>query len=341
MLAPATLAERTTLRVGGPADGWVVAESDDELVEAVRECDDTGTAVLLLGDGSNIVVADSGFRGTVVDVATRGVAVADVPGGVSLSVKAGEPWDDLVDYAVRQGWSGIEALSGIPGRCGSTPIQNVGAYGQEVAQVITSVQALDRRGGEIVTLDPAECGFGYRSSVFKESPGRWAVLGVTMRLSAAGTGAVAYAELARTLGVEVGGQADLRDIRAAVLLLRHRKGMVLDAHDHDTWSAGSFFTNPVVEDDAPVPEGCPRFPVVRGIKLSAAWLIEQAGVPRGFSLGEGSRAAISGRHTLAVTNRGGASAADVMALARAVQDRVRQRFGIALAIEPTLVGDPG
>ena len=192
-----------------------------------------------------------------------------------------------------------------------------------------------------MTLDPAECGFGYRSSVFKESPGRWAVLGVTMRLSAAGTGAVAYAELARTLGVEVGGQADLRDIRAAVLLLRHRKGMVLDAHDHDTWSAGSFFTNPVVEDDAPVPEGCPRFPAVRGIKLSAAGLIEKAGVPRGFSLGEGSRAAISGRHTLAVTNRGGAGAADVMALARAVQDRVRQRFGIALAIEPTLVGDPG
>jgi len=338
---PVTLAERTTLRVGGPADGWMVAQSDDELVEAVLECDDTGTAVLLLGDGSNVVVADEGFRGTVVDVATRGVAVADVPGGVSLTVKAGEPWDDLVEYAVRQGWAGIEALSGIPGRCGSTPIQNVGAYGQEVAQVITSVRALDRLSGELVTLGPAECGFGYRSSMFKASPGRWAVLAVTMRLSASRTGEVAYPELARILGVEVGGQADLREIRAAVLALRHRKGMVLDAADHDTWSAGSFFTNPVLGDDVDTPAGCPRYPAAQGTKVSAAWLIENAGVSRGFSLGDGSGAAISSRHSLAITNRGGASAADVMALARAVQDRVQQAFGIPLSIEPTLVGDPG
>ena len=341
MHRPANLAERTTLRVGGPADAWIHAESDDEVVEAVRECDDLGAAVLLLGDGSNLVVADAGFPGTVVEIDSRGVSVSEGDGFVDLRIAAGEPWDGLVAHAVSEGWSGIEALSGIPGRCGSAPVQNVGAYGQEVAEVITSVDVLDRARGEIATLDSAACGFGYRTSAFKEQPSRWVVLSVTLRLRSSDLGVARYAELAKSLEVEVENQARIEDIRTAVLALRARKGMVLDPLDHDTWSAGSFFTNPVVLSDSSAPAGCPRYPAVTGIKLSAAWLIEHSGIRRGYSIGAADGAAISTKHTLALCNRGAASASDVMELARAVQRRVSDSFGIDLAIEPTLVGNPG
>ena len=343
MSSPVNLAERTTLRVGGPAESWLVASSIEETVEAVRECDDSSTPVLLLGGGSNIVVADAGFAGAVIDVANRGVSIDPVAaeGVVDVTVAAGEPWDDIVAMSVREGWSGIEALSGIPGRCGATPIQNVGAYGQELAQVVAEVDVLDRRSGELGRLAAADCGFGYRTSAFKKDPDRWVVLAVTLRLRASASGAVRYSELARSLGVETDGHADIRDIRSAVLDLRTAKGMVLDDADHDTWSAGSFFTNPIVDDAALAPDGCPRYPSVAGIKLSAAWLIEHSGISRGFSLGNPSNAAISTKHTLALTNRGGATAADIMALARVVQGRVHGEFGIDLAIEPTLVGNPG
>jgi UDP-N-acetylmuramate dehydrogenase len=340
MATPPTLAERTTLRVGGPADHWIVARSGAELVDAVLSADAAGTPVLLLGGGSNLLVSDSGFPGTVVEIASRGVE-ADVVGDVvHVAVAAGEPWDAVVAASVANGWSGIEALSGIPGRVGATPIQNVGAYGQDVSQTVASVRVLDRADAQVRTLEGADCGFGYRMSRFKADAGRWAVLSVTLRLSTAATGVVRYAELARQLGLAVGDPAPVEQIRAGVLALRSRKGMVLDDSDPDTWSAGSFFTNPVVDDSVAlrIPQGCPRYPSAFGTKLSAAWLIENAGIGKGFALAEAAPAAISGKHTLALTNRGGATAADIMDLARVVRAAVRARFAVELDVEPTLVG---
>jgi UDP-N-acetylmuramate dehydrogenase len=337
---PPTLAEHTTLRVGGPAASWTVARTGAALVESVLSADAAGTPVLLLGGGSNLLVADDGFPGTVVQIDTRGVESAVVDGSAVLTVAAGESWDAVVAHAVAQGWSGIEALSGIPGRVGATPIQNVGAYGQDVSQVLTSVRVLDRSDGRVGALDAADCGFGYRMSRFKAEPGRWVVLSVTLRLGTTGHGIVRYRELAEALGLDVAAEAPVADIRAAVLDLRARKGMVLDDSDPDTWSAGSFFTNPVVDEAATplVPEDCPRYPSAFGTKLSAAWLIENAGIGKGYAVSAASRAAISGKHTLALTNRGGATAEEVMELARAVRAAVQARFGVTLEIEPTLVG---
>jgi UDP-N-acetylmuramate dehydrogenase len=334
------LRDLTTLRLGGPAGRLVVATTDDELVEAVSAADAAGEPVLVLGGGSNLVVADEGFPGVVVQVATRGVT-PDVEdddascGGVLVTVSAGESWDDLVATAVERGWVGVEALSGIPGAVGATPIQNVGAYGQEVAQTIASVRVWDRRLRGVRTFANADCGFGYRHSRFKADPGRHVVLGVTFQLAQGSLGTpVGYAELARTLGVEAGRRAPLGEVRDAVLGLRRAKGMVLDAEDHDTWSAGSFFTNPVVAPDA-LPHGAPAWPVDGGVKTSAAWLIEHAG----FAKGHGSEAvALSGKHTLALTNRGGATTAELLDLAREVRDGVAARFGITLVNEPVLVG---
>jgi UDP-N-acetylmuramate dehydrogenase len=337
---PELLADHTTLRLGGPAARWVRATTDDELVAAVSDADAAGEPLLVLGGGSNLVVADEGFDGTVVEVATRGIT-SDVEddascGGAMVTVAAGESWDDLVAHAAEREWIGIEALSGIPGSTGATPIQNVGAYGQEVAETIASVRTWDRLEGGVRTFANADCGFGYRTSRFKADPSRHVVLAVTFQFRQGSLGEpVAYAELARALGVELGTRAPLTDVRRAVLGLRAGKGMVLDPADHDTWSAGSFFTNPVVAPAA-VPDGAPAWPQPDGlVKTSAAWLIEHAG----FAKGHGTeRAALSGKHTLALTNRGGASTADLLALAREVRDGVEARFGIRLVNEPVLVG---
>ena len=341
---PELLADHTTLRLGGPAARWVRATTEDTLVEAVGTADAAGEPVLVLAGGSNLVVADAGFPGTVVEVATRGVN-PDVQaprdgqsscGGVMVTVAAGENWDDLVRLAVDKEWAGIEALSGIPGSVGATPIQNVGAYGQEVSQTIASVRVWDRTLRGVRTFANADCGFGYRTSRFKADPGRHVVLSVTFQFRQGSVGGpVAYAELARTLGVELGERATIADVRRSVLALRTGKGMVLDPADHDTWSAGSFFTNPVVPADA-VPDGAPAWPQRDGtVKSSAAWLIERSGFAKGYG---NDRVALSGKHTLALTNRGGATTTDLLALAREVRDGVEARFGIRLVNEPVLVG---
>jgi UDP-N-acetylmuramate dehydrogenase len=336
------LADHTTLRLGGPASRFVTARTDDELVAAVRAADDAGEPLLVLGGGSNLVVADEGFDGTVVRVATAGVS-PDVDGedavscgGVLVTVAAGEGWDDLVARAVASGWIGVEALAGIPGSVGATPIQNVGAYGQEVAQTIASVRVWDRTLRGVRTFANADCGFGYRSSRFKADPQRHVVLSVTFQFRQGDLGApVEYAELARALGVERGERAPLAAVRETVLRLRAGKGMVLDPGDHDSWSAGSFFTNPFV-DPAAMPAGAPAWPQPDGtVKTSAAWLIERAGFGKGHGNGP---VGLSTKHTLALTNRGGASTADLLALAREVRDGVEERFGIRLVNEPVLVG---
>ena len=331
------LADHTTLHVGGPVADFVVATTETELIAAVQDADSRGTPVLVLGGGSNLLVSDSGFDGRVVAVRTVGMhSDADACGGAVVRVAAGEVWDAMLARAVEQGWVGVEALAGIPGLVGATPIQNVGAYGQEVSQTIASVRCWDRQAGEVRTLFPRDCRFGYRTSRFKQEPDRWVVLEVVFQLRLGDLSApIAYAELAGRLSVEIGERAPLPEVRDTVLALRRGKGMVLDRDDHDTWSAGSFFTNPVLSADD-VPEGAPAWPQPDGrVKTSAAWLIEQAGFTRGHG---NARAALSGKHTLALTNRGGAAAADLVALAREVRDGVRERFGIELVAEPVLVG---
>ncbi|MDP9443396.1 MAG: UDP-N-acetylmuramate dehydrogenase [Actinomycetota bacterium] len=334
------LSERTTLRLGGPAARLVEAGTDDDLVSAVAVADTAGEPLLVLGGGSNLVVADDGFPGTVVAVSTRGmVADADRHHGVTVRVAAGENWDELVAAAVDGGWTGIEALSGIPGRVGAVPIQNVGAYGQEVADTIVSVHLWDRWHRMRRSLPASACGFGYRSSRFKADPHRFVVLEVTFRFGLGGLGEpVRYAELAAALGVDVGARVPAREVREAVLALRRSKGMVLDEADHDTWSVGSFFTNPVLaaDDAARLPAPAPRWPQPDGrVKTSAAWLIGAAGYSRGYARG---RVALSTKHTLALTNRGGATTAELLALAREIRDTVRQRFGVTLVNEPVIVG---
>ncbi len=331
------LADLTTLRLGGPAADLVEARDEARLVEAVRTADEDRTPVLLVGGGSNLVVADEGYAGRVVVVRNRGVqAESDLCGGAYVEVGAGETWDDLVATAVEKRWVGIEALSGIPGTVGATPIQNVGAYGQEVAHTIARVRTWDRVDGQVRSFAAADCGFGYRTSRFKEDPARYVVLAVTFQLRLGDLGApVQYAELANALDVAIGERAPAADVRAAVLSLRRRKGMVLDPKDHDTWSTGSFFTNPVVPADA-VPVGAPAWPQPDGlVKTSAAWLIEHAGYGKGYG---SDRVRLSYRHTLALTNRGGASTAEVLELARELRDGVAERFGIVLVNEPVLVG---
>jgi UDP-N-acetylmuramate dehydrogenase len=326
----------------------------------VRAADDRGEPLLVLGGGSNLVVADEGFRGTVVHVATRGRVARDHGGAVTVTVAAGEDWDGVVAWSVSEGLAGLECLSGIPGLAGATPIQNVGAYGQEVCEVITSVRGYDRSTGTVADLPAAGCGFGYRTSAFKREAaqagrvtGRFVVLGVTFLLRRSPrSGPVRYAELARGLGVEEGGTAPLGEVRASVLALRRSKGMVLDPADPDTRSAGSFFTNPVVPQarfdalarDVARTGGTavriPSYPAPDGmVKLSAAWLIEHAGFRKGYPgavTGPGDGPRISTKHTLALVNPGGASAASLVALAGEIADGVRKAFGVELVPEPVL-----
>ena len=333
------LADHTTLRVGGPARRMITVATEAELIEAVRDLDASAEPVLVLGGGSNVLVGDGGFEGTVLKITTRGITeeIAACSGAV-ITVAAGEPWDPLVRYAIERGWSGLEAMSGIPGLVGATPIQNVGAYGADVSELISTVRTLDRSTGQLKTHFPIECGFGYRTSRFKSDPGRFVVLSVNFQLPLGSMSQpIRYPELAGALGVEAGRRAPAADVREAVLALRSAKGMVLVEDDHDTWSAGSFFTNPIVDPATAetLPSDAPRFSQPDGmVKISAAWLIEQAGFARGYGHGA---AQISAKHTLAVTNRGGATAADVLSLAREIRAGVRSRFGIELVPEPVLV----
>lgn len=340
------LAGHTTFRIGGPADDFATVASTEQLIDEVRRADAARTPLLVLSGGSNLLVGDAGFPGQVLLVASRGIRFEQTAAdSVLVAAQAGEPWDDLVVTTMAEGLGGLAPLSGIPGLVGSSPVQNVGAYGAEVAQFIESVTAWDRSTGARVVLSGADCGFGYRDSIFKRSrtadqaTGRWVVLEVAFRLPRSDSaGPVGYAELARRLGVPIGAQVPAGAVREAVLELRAGKGMVLDPADHDTWSAGSFFTNPLLdaEQAAGLPPEAPRFGQADGrVKSSAAWLIERAGFGCGFGW---SRARISGRHSLALTNRGGASAAEVVELARHIRDGVAERFGVRLEAEPVLVG---
>lgn len=339
------LSELTTLRVGGPAARLVEAHSEADLIWQVQAADAVHEPVLLVAGGSNLLVSDEGFPGLVVCIRTSGrEVVADPadPTAVFVTAAAGERWDDFVTWTVAQGFAGLEALSGIPGSAGATPIQNVGAYGADVAQVIQEIRVYDRRTCAVEVLPAATGAFSYRDSVFKRQPGRWLVLSVTFRLMRGALSApVRYAELARALQVSVGESAPAPQVREAVLRLRRSKGMVLDSADHDTWSAGSFFTNPILSADqaALLPDGAPRFAGPDGqVKTSAAWLISNAGFARGYRLNPEAQAALSSKHSLALTNRGGASAADLLELARAVRAGVKSQFGITLEPEPVFVG---
>jgi UDP-N-acetylmuramate dehydrogenase len=333
------LAPLTTLRLGGPAPRLVDAPSAAAVVEAVRAADACGERMLLLGGGSNVVIADEGWAGPVVRVASTGRAVERRPdGSVLLTVEAGEDWDVVVAACVADGLGGLECLSGIPGRTGATPVQNVGAYGVEIADLLVDVDLYDRRTGAVREHVPAaELGLAYRTSVLK---GREDAVVLRVRFALPGTGESApirYPELARALGVEPGARVPAAAAREAVLGLRRGKGMVLDAADRDTWSAGSFFTNPVLPE-ADAPDEAPRWPTGPGlVKVPAAWLIERAGFRRGHA-GPGGRVALSGKHVLALTHRGGGTTADLLDLAREVRDGVRARCGVELHPEPVLVG---
>jgi len=356
------LAELTTMRVGGAARVLIAPATRDELIAATLDVWGSGEEWFALGGGSNLVVADDGFDGSVIRVVTRGIEqLSDDGSRVVLRVQAGEPWDALVEYTVDNGLAGIEALSGIPGSTGAAPVQNIGAYGQEISSSLVAVEFLDYLSGDLLRLTAADLRFGYRTSALKEGQ-RGLVVSVDLELERTAEGSpVGYAQLASTLGVELGDRVATRAVRDTVLALRASKGMVLDPADPDSVSCGSFFTNPIVGENfaRTLPEQAPRWanapepaPVAVPlgeepaappeqtdfrVKLSAAWLIEKAGIHRGFSL-PGSRAAISSKHTLAIVNTGGATAADVTELARYVQTRVFSQFGVRMVAEPVLVG---
>jgi len=351
------LAELTTLRLGGPAQRLVRAESTEAVVDAVRAADADGEPLLVLGGGSNLVVADSGVPGTTVWVASTGRAIERTPdGGGLLTVAAGEDWDGVVAGALADGLAGLECLSGIPGRAGAVPVQNVGAYGVEIAELLVDVDLYDRRAGRVREHVPAsELRLVYRGSALK---GRDEAVVLRIRLALpAGpmSGPIRYAELATALDVPLGARLPATEVREAVLALRRSKAMVLDVGDHDTWSAGSFFTNPVVPAEVadqvaavaaeagaagsgPAGSGMPRYPAPDGqVKLSAAWLISRSGFERGRP-GPGGRVGLSTRHSLALTNRGAGTTEDLLTLAREVRDGVRDTFGVVLTPEPVLVG---
>lgn len=335
------LAPLTTLRVGGAAARMVELGSEEDVRESLADADARREPLLVLGGGSNIVIADEGFPGLVARMAIRGVEARQDGDRVVVDVGAGEEWDTLVAHAVDEGWRGVASLSGIPGRVGATPIQNVGAYGEEVADTIAGVRVFDRASNAFVDMAPAECGFGYRASIFKRNE-RWIVTRVRFAFERGDDAPVRYAELARALSVKEGDVAPAKQVRETVIALRRGKGMVLDPADPDSVSAGSFFVNPVVDVATAVRVEAlagavpPRFAAGDGcVKLAAGWLVERAGFARGW--GEG-RAGVSRKHALALVNRGGATSAELLAVARAIRDGVRARFGVTLEPEPVFVG---
>jgi UDP-N-acetylmuramate dehydrogenase len=344
------LAPLTTLELGGPARHLTTVPDRETLVEALGWARARGLPVLVLGGGSNLVIGDAGFSGLVVRIASRGVSYADEGAGiVRVEVAAGEPWDELVADAVRRGLTGIECLSGIPGLAGATPIQNVGAYGQEVADVIRSVHVVERDGAAPAELGPAQCRFDYRDSVFKNQPDRWIVIGVTFALRAGATPVMRYRELEQALASLAPAPPTVAGVRDAVLRLRRAKSMVIDAADPNRRSVGSFFTNPILPASDVDPliarwrragligagEAVPQFPAAgERTKLSAAWLIEHAGFAKGFRRGA---VGISSRHALALVHYGGGTTAELLALAEQIQDGVEHRLGVRLAREPVVL----
>jgi UDP-N-acetylmuramate dehydrogenase len=342
------LAPLTTLELGGPARHLCTVADEAGALDALRWATARNLPLFVLGGGSNVVVADAGFPGLVIRVALRGLAFESAGDRVHARVAAGEPWDAVVAETVRRGLGGLECLSGIPGLAGATPIQNVGAYGQDVAETIVSVRAVDRRTLDVVELPAAACGFAYRDSAFKHQPDHWLVLGVTFALRADGLPSVRYPELANALAASAGAPT-LAGVRDTVIALRRAKSMVIDPADPNRRSVGSFFMNPVVsteEADRVVAQllaertvadaaAVPRFPAGAGhVKLSAAWLIERAGLTRGVRAGA---VGISSRHTLALVHHGGGTTRELLALADHVRDTVERRFGVRLQREPVVV----
>ena len=345
------LAPRTTLGLGGAARYFVRAENEATVIAALRWAQERFLKVALLGGGSNLVVNDAGFDGLVIAIALRGVHSTVRGSSVQIDAAAGEPWDELCAHCVERDLAGVECLSGIPGLVGATPIQNVGAYGQDVAQVIAAVRVLDRASLQLHTLGPEQCGFGYRDSGFKRNPERTVVLSVSFALRLGGEPSVAYAELARALALRAGDSSpSLQQVRDTVLELRREKSMLLDPGDENGRSAGSFFLNPIVasEHAERVAETAlaagliasagelPRYPAQDGkVKLAAGWLIERAGFAKGERRGA---IGISSRHALALVHHGGGTSAELLSFAREIQTRVEQRFAVALELEPVLLG---
>lgn len=332
------LAPFTTLGIGGPARHYTRIGASEQLARALAWARERDLDVLVLGGGSNLLVGDDGFHGLVVHVVIDGVEYAVSGGSTEVTAGAGESWDGLVAAVVERGLAGVECLSGIPGFVGATPIQNVGAYGQEVAETIVCVEVVDRRTAEVLSITNAECAFGYRDSRFKQADrDRFVVTSVTYRLVNDGAPAIRYPELRKHLEVASVEQPSLEAVREAVLAIRRRKSMVVDATDPDSCSAGSFFTNPIVTAEVADRigiEGMPRYPAGDHVKLSAAWLIEQSGFARGHVAGS---VGLSTKHTLAIVNRGGGTAREVVALADEIRRRVYDKFGIALVPEPVFV----
>jgi len=333
-----TLNKYTSLRVGGPAKSIVNVSTEAEIIAAIEAAGDS--PVLIIGGGSNVLISDNGFEGTVIHIANnQAESEVDACSGATLTIGAGEDWDQFVATTISRGFAGLETLSGIPGTVGAAPIQNIGAYGHEVSEFITRVRTYDRQAKAIKTFTNAECEFEYRSSHFKKNPSRYIVLSVQFQIRAGEISTpITYAELAKKLGIEVGEKAPVVRTREAVMELRAAKGMLLNPNDKDSWSAGSFFTNPIVSKEiaAALPESAPKWPTADGrIKTSAAWLIEHSGIDKGQAHG-GAR--ISTKHVLALTNSGSATAEELVQLAREVRASVQEKFGITLEPEVNLVG---
>ena len=333
------LSSFTTLRVGGPARKIVHAHSEAELIEFVKAADSAKEPILILGGGSNLLISDAGFAGTVIRVESKVNALDyDACSGGMIEVSAGEDWDKFVEISIEKGFADLESLSGIPGTVGGAPIQNIGAYGHEVSETIARVKTYDRSKGEVKTFTNAECKFSYRNSIFKEQPGKYVILTVTFQLrKGAQSLPIAYAELAKQLSVNIGDQVEVTKVRQAVLKLRASKGMLINL-ENEINSAGSFFVNPILSKSAAdkLPADAPRWPQNDGkVKTSAAWLMEHSGVVKGEKL---AGAQISNKHVLALTNSGDATAEDIIELAKRARKKVYEKFGIKLEAEVQLVG---
>jgi UDP-N-acetylmuramate dehydrogenase len=332
------LSKYTSLHVGGPASSIVHVKSESEIIAAIEAAGDS--PILIIGGGTNVLISDTGFSGTVIHIANNSIeSEVDACSGATLTIGAGENWDSFVETSIARGFAGLETLSGIPGTVGASPIQNIGAYGHEVSEFITRVRTYDRESKAIKTFTNAECEFSYRNSYFKAHPGRYVVLDVAFQLRIGeSTTPITYLELAKKLEIEIGDKSSVLACRAAVLELRANKGMLLVAEDHDSWSAGSFFTNPIISQQAAdeLPNAAPKWPLTDGrVKVSAAWLIENSGIHKGDEIG-GAR--ISTKHVLALTNSGTATASDIAALAKHARDKVQSTFGITLIPEVNLIG---